>query len=660
VVNASFNAGSIDVYMTSGPDITAAGVNPLIAATPVGLSGPPSGEDSTDIPGGTYQLTIATAGTKTVLFTGQLPCAFQRSASYTAASRSPTAHDATHPDTLVLPQANNMRSTQGALPYRVESDRTRAGIDRVVFDLGEIASRSDALEERPMDRSALPSGTRLGEMEILRVVAIGGFGIVYLARDHSLDRDVALKEFMPSQLACRSVGKRVTVRSISNAETFALGLQSFVNEAKLLARFSHPAMVKVYRFWEANGTAYMAMPYLRGPTLGDVRRSMSEPPTEVWLRSVIDPLLDALTMLHSEGFYHRDIAPDNVIVTGPGLPVLLDFGAARRLIGDRTQSLTAVLKPHYAPIEQYAETTRLRQGPWTDVYALAALIAYLLDGSPPPASTARSIHDEMDVLAQRHIDGVSRDFLAAVDWALAVKPQDRPQSVAELRDALNGRAVQPLANRAQSPTLPSDAAAAPSPRTAEPFPTTLRWSRPATLGKRLGVWPLVTAASILVAAALAWPYARPAATHSTLARSGLAVKSSIEPAVAAPVGEASAKAHDNIPAADLRDPAASPGTVTEGPSVQPTAPLLPIQRRTAIGPKVRGLGVHARTPSGQKAAHSREHAGTRAASAGPLELCADRNFFVRPYCIQRQCDEPRFKARPECMQARQLARARHE
>ena len=229
---------------------------------------------------------------------------------------------------------------------------------------------------------------------------------------------------------------QVTVRSISDGETFALGLKSFVNEARLLARFSHPAMVKVYHFWEANGTAYMVMPYLRGPTLKDVRRSMSEPPTEAWLRSVIDPLLDALEMLHAEGFYHRDISPDNVLLSGAGLPVLLDFGAARHVIGDRTQPLTAVLKPNFAPIEQYAESRQLRQGPWTDLYALGALVTYLLDGSPPPASTARAIHDERPALAKRRVPNVSARFLSAIDWALAVRPQDRPQSVAALRGAL--------------------------------------------------------------------------------------------------------------------------------------------------------------------------------------------------------------------------------
>jgi len=231
-------------------------------------------------------------------------------------------------------------------------------------------------------------------MELVRVLAAGGFGIVYLARDHWLDRDVAVKEFLPTHLAGRGDDQQVELRTDADAELFARGLQSFIAEAKLLAHFSHPAIVKVHRFWEANGTGYMVMPYLRGPTLGQVRRSMSRPPTEKWLRSIMDPLMGALAMLHAEGVYHRDIAPDNVLVCENGLPVLLDFGAARSIGCGQSHSPTAILKPRFAPIEQYAEATHLRQGPWTDIYSLAALIAYLLDGVAPPQSTARAIEDD--------------------------------------------------------------------------------------------------------------------------------------------------------------------------------------------------------------------------------------------------------------------------
>jgi len=199
------------------------------------------------------------------------------------------------------------------------------------------------------DHDALPPGTRFGEFEILRVLGVGGFGIVYLAQDHSLEREVALKEYMPASLAARGAGPQITVRSSSFAETYAIGLRSFINEARLLARFDHPSLVKVYRFWEDNATAYMVMPFLQGITLRDARRGMPHAPDEAWIRSVLTPILSALELLHREGVYHRDIAPDNILLPRDGPPVLLDFGAARRVISDRTQSLTAILKPSYAP-----------------------------------------------------------------------------------------------------------------------------------------------------------------------------------------------------------------------------------------------------------------------------------------------------------------------
>lgn len=293
------------------------------------------------------------------------------------------------------------------------------------------------------DQDALPPGTRFGELEILSVIGVGGFGIVYLAMDHALERQVALKEYMPSTLAGRSDDHQVSVRSQSHAQTYALGLRSFVNEARLLARFNHPSLVKVYRFWEENGTAYMVMPYLQGRTLREVRRAMPAAPDQAWIISVIRPLLDALEQLHREAVYHRDIAPDNILLPPNELPVLLDFGAARRAIGDRTQTFTAILKPSYAPIEQYAESAAMRQGPWTDIYALGAVIYYLLKGSPPPPATARALHDDLPMLAHESAGGSSTEFLSAVDWMLAVRPDDRPQSIAALREVIEGRASVP-------------------------------------------------------------------------------------------------------------------------------------------------------------------------------------------------------------------------
>jgi serine/threonine protein kinase len=291
--------------------------------------------------------------------------------------------------------------------------------------------------------SALPVGTRLAEYELLSLLGVGGFGIVYLAFDHALEREVAIKEYMPAQLAGRTETMHVSLRSQSDAETFALGLRSFVNEARLLARFDHPSLLKVHRFWEANGTAYMAMPVMRGRTIKELRLEMAGPPDEAWLRAKLEPLLGAIEKLHSEGVYHRDIAPDNIQVEPDGHPVLLDFGAARRVISDKSQTLTAILKPAYAPIEQYAEAGSVKQGPWTDLYALGATLHFLLLTHPPPPATTRAIHDEPSALTTEALPNCSEVFLHTIDWMLAPRPSDRPQSVAQLREVLEGRALPP-------------------------------------------------------------------------------------------------------------------------------------------------------------------------------------------------------------------------
>ncbi len=215
--------------------------------------------------------------------------------------------------------------------------------------------------------NALPVGHRLHEFEITGLVGEGGFGIVYLAHDTQLERTVAIKEYMPGSLATRAGDLSVTVKSERQRETFTLGMRSFVNEAKLLASFDHPALIKVYRFWEENGTAYMVMPYYQGPTLKTWLREQKQAPDEAWLKGMLGPLIDALEVIHADHCYHRDIAPDNILLLGPNKPLLLDFGAARRVIGDATQALTVILKPGYAPVEQYAEVPSMKQGPWTDV-----------------------------------------------------------------------------------------------------------------------------------------------------------------------------------------------------------------------------------------------------------------------------------------------------
>ncbi|HTT10087.1 MAG TPA: serine/threonine-protein kinase [Burkholderiaceae bacterium] len=311
--------------------------------------------------------------------------------------------------------------------------------------------RSHAPQSGRADRTttALPAGARVNEFEILGTIGEGGFGIVYRAQDHSLRRMVALKEYMPTALAGRSETQRIVVKSGDHVQTFLAGLRSFINEAQTLARFDHPALVKVHRFCEANGTAYMAMPLYEGVTLRHALRARAAngagAPDETWLRALIAPLLDALELLHRDHCLHRDVAPDNILLLGGDgplpKPLLLDFGAARRVIGEQTQALTVILKPGYAPIEQYDETPGLRQGPWTDIYALAAVLHWSIAGKPPPQAVGRLLQDAYEPLAglPGRLGRYSDPFLASIDRALAPLPHDRPVDIPAWRAALGVR-----------------------------------------------------------------------------------------------------------------------------------------------------------------------------------------------------------------------------
>lgn len=303
-------------------------------------------------------------------------------------------------------------------------------------------------------RDALPPGTLLGDSyRVERTLGQGGFGVVYLATDLALQRPVAIKEYLPVHLAGRGDGTALGLREAAHQDAFVRGLQSFLNEARLLAQFDHPSLVRVYRFWEENHTAYMAMPFCDGPTLTAARRSMLRPPDERWLREqLLLPLLGALDTLHAASCLHRDVSPDNILLLADGRPVLLDFGSARRVVADMTQPLTAVLNPSYAAIEQFAESTATPQGPWTDLYGLGCVAYYALSGRAPAPATARAVSDsasmpaaEVGRLLEQSFPGLhySPTLLAAIDSALALRPTDRPQSAADLRAMLMSAHVQP-------------------------------------------------------------------------------------------------------------------------------------------------------------------------------------------------------------------------
>ncbi|WP_431825251.1 serine/threonine protein kinase [Burkholderia sp. F1] len=293
----------------------------------------------------------------------------------------------------------------------------------------DTASRGDAAEVtvRP-----LPLGHRLGELQLDEVLGIGGFGIVYRAFDRTLRRAVAIKEYMPSMLATRGGDYTVSLRSERFAPAFDAGRGAFLNEARLLAQFDHPGLVKVLHFWESHGTAYMVMPFYEGRTLkqlldGGVQMS------ETQLRDVVAALLGALDTLHRAQCFHRDVALDNVLIRPDGNAILLDFGAARKQIGDLVDDGAMMIKPGYAPIEQYTDDPAFSQGPWTDLYALGAVMHAMITGELPPAAVVRSIKDTYRPLATRELPARERyspGFLAAVDHALQLRIGDRPESVA--------------------------------------------------------------------------------------------------------------------------------------------------------------------------------------------------------------------------------------
>jgi hypothetical protein len=465
-----------------------------------------------------------------------------------------------------------------------------------------------------MPGHTLVPGTRLRDYRIEHVLGEGGFGVVYLATDVALERRVAIKEYLPSSMAARAAGgMTVVLKSPGHAQTFTLGLRSFVNEARLLARFDHPALVKVHQFWEDNGTAYMVMPFYEGPTLKHVLAGLGRLPGEAEVRQWLMPLLDALEVLHAENCYHRDIAPDNILITGSG-PLLLDFGAARRVIGDLTHALTAVLKPGFAPVEQYGDMPGMSQGPWTDIFALASVLYMALTGSRPVPSVERLMDDRMQPLVVRAAGRASPAFLATIDAALALRPQERPQSIAEFRARLTAddlRAAPPprgtvaptvVAPRA-TPTpavdigldlestlprpTPAPARIAPTMRAHLPPPTPLPTPEPrreaGAAGSRRSLLLALAGIAGLAAAGGAWWLARREPDRPPSGPDGAAAANAAVPPTPAPAAlptpaAAAAPAPASTPA-PAPEPAAAPVTPPATPAATAPAPE-PVPQRT--------------------------------------------------------------------------------
>ncbi len=350
-------------------------------------------------------------------------------------------------------------------------------------DARERAEQKTLLMPRREQGSELRAGHQMQEFVVERLLGVGGYSVVYLARDTKLDRRVALKEYLPATLAMRAPDGSVMARLPRFEDFYRKGLEGFLNEARLLGSFDHPSLLKVFRFWPENGTAYMVMPYYEGITLKKWLADLGTPPSERWLRDLADPMMAALAAMHEQKCYHRDVAPDNILMlydrtraTGSSYleqrprPVLLDFGAARRVIGDATQQLTAILKTGYSPVEQYEGEVSMRQGPWTDVYALCAVLYTAAVGRPPLSSVARVVRDDQ-ISARTACKGrYSESFLAAIDAGLTVRPEQRPQSMEALRALMDMPVPAPSpVPDLELPDAPSAAPAAAAPKAGNPW-----------------------------------------------------------------------------------------------------------------------------------------------------------------------------------------------
>ena len=288
-------------------------------------------------------------------------------------------------------------------------------------------------------RLALPQGTRIRDFEFHRVLGRGGFGMTYLGWNIALDIPVAIKEYLPADLATREQDLSVVPQSSQAVADFQWGLERFLDEARTLARFQHPNIVRVHHFFEAHSTAYIVMDYVEGEDLSAYltrKGTLSEDE----LKRILYPLLSALEMIHRADFLHRDIKPGNIVLRdSDDSPVLLDFGAARQATGAKSRSVTSIVTPGYAPIEQYS--SRGRQGAWTDIYALGGVCYRALTGQVPEDATDRMRNDPLIPVSQRCAGRVSDAFLSAIDVALSVDEGDRPQSVEAWRAVMEADAA---------------------------------------------------------------------------------------------------------------------------------------------------------------------------------------------------------------------------
>ena len=516
------------------------------------------------------------------------------------------------------------------------------------------------------DTRALAPGTRLGELEIVRVLGDGGFGVVYLATDHALALVVAIKEYLPATLALHGALGQVRLRSAFDDDAFERGRLAFIDEARILARCEHPSLLRVHRVWDANGTVYRLMPHYAGQNLIAVRRGMSKPPNEASLRALLDALLAALETLHDAGHLHGEVTPANILLLPDDRPLVLDFGAVRRaVLGDATRPAVAAVG--LSSPRPGAESANAARGPWSDLHALAAVAQFCISGELP--SQAPAAHEGLrhallpgapaGLSADAAQRGYSASFCAVLDALQCAPPNEAPGAAASCRALLRQVAapraaawIDPVPNPRPAAGGVGAVGAAEPELSEDEFFADLNQSM-AAAAREVKLRESAAAMRSARAAAAAQTLARP---HSARVASwgGAAL-------VALAFGAAGWKLNDHL---GVDAAAGKFGAVATPDAVLAAAPAgAPADRRAAAAdnapspPPLRQAAARPpdstveRTGSSADKAASRVRAAARAGGS-PREECGNRTEFALYRCMQTECAQPRWATHAQCARLR--------
>jgi len=282
-------------------------------------------------------------------------------------------------------------------------------------------------------RDSLPEGTVIDCYVIMKVVASGGFSLIYLAEDEDTQDEVIIKEFLPKKLARRGENNKVIPIDEKHRDNLSRSLRLFYQEAKVLASLRHPNIVQVRGFFLENDTGYLVMDHERGKNLASYIKKRSGSLSTRFIMTVFPPILDALSQIHARDLLHLDIKPSNIHLRTGGNPLLLDFGAVHELQNENSRA-GRVVTTGFSPVEQYYQSGNV--GPWSDVYAIGASMRACLDGKAPPSAIERHAKEKLKPAARVYRRRYPASLLEAIDWAMEIDYEKRPQNAGELLDAL--------------------------------------------------------------------------------------------------------------------------------------------------------------------------------------------------------------------------------